>query len=102
MNRLYLEANPVDDQGVEEIVKLRRLETLNLSHTAITNEADVTLADAPSLRHIDLSYTDITDQALETLSTCRRLESLNLKATQLSADKIDLLQEQLPHCEITR
>jgi hypothetical protein len=102
VNRLYLEANPVDDDGVAEIVRLRRLDTLNLSHTAITDAAVATLANAGSLKHLDLSYTDITNRALESLATFRHLESLNLKATRLSADRINILQQQLPDCEITR
>jgi len=102
VNRLYLEANPVDDNGVAELVKLRRLETLNLSHTAITDAAVATLANARSLKHLDLSYTDITNRAIESLATFRHLETLNLESTRLSADRINSLQQQLPDCEITR
>ena len=80
---------------------MRRLETLNLSHTAITDLAVATLASARSLKHLDLSYTDITERALEPLATFHHLESLNLEATSLSADRIGVLQRQLPGCEIT-
>lgn len=82
LNLTYLDLsrNPkVDDKGVVALCELRRLSTLNLAGTAITNVGLSHIGDIPGLLYLDLSHCErITDRGLSHLRRLRKLAYLNI------------------------
>lgn len=94
----YLEANFINADSVNDrIIKLleplsKQLVWLNLSGTAITDSACVTLAKLMQLRKLHLQSTGITDAGLGQLQTLVRLQYLNLVGTKISVQSLAALK----------
>ena len=69
---------PVDDDAISMIYKFRKLRSLNLRDT------------------------QITDEGLQHIKALKRLEWLDIRGTQITNDGLQKLQAALPNCEIHR
>ena len=54
------------------------------------------------LRSLDLRDTEITDGSVRRIAALKRLEHLDIRGTQISDDGLRELRVALPNCEITR
>lgn len=74
--------------GDEQLARLRpalpAMVSLDMSHTAVTDDGVMLLSSATNLKSLRLSETTVGDAALETLSQLPELESLNLYGTQVT------------------
>jgi hypothetical protein len=62
----------------------RQLETLDVSHTRITDAGLGALTDFPTLKQLNLGFTRITDAGLKKLKALWRLETLSLRGTGIT------------------
>ena len=114
----------LNDKGINEVAKLKRLRRLLLVKTGITNAGLRDLATLPELLSVTISGSDITDAGLKELAKLRQLEelglpatpvtdqglkelaklknlySINLKGTKVAKVGVTALQKVLPSCNI--
>jgi len=95
---LALEANGVSD--ITPLAELSRLETLNLSNAAITDDAAEVITALPKLRDLNISRTHVSDRMVDSLASCRKLDRLNIEITRITPAGVKRLQRALPNCEI--
>ena len=88
---LGLGRTPVADAGVKELTKLPQLAVLDLSGTAITNEAAESLSAIQRLRTLMLSNTKFGDAGVQQLTALPSLEILNVGGTSLTNEGIAAL-----------
>ena len=114
----------LNDKGINEVAKLKRLRRLLLVKTGITNAGLRDLATLPELLSVTISGSDITDAGLKELAKLQQLEelglpatpvtdqglkelaklknlySINLKGTKVTKAGVAALQKVLPSCNI--
>ena len=88
--------SPVNDH------ELRRLESLWLGRTEITDAGLRHLKGLPALHYLNLNHTDITDAGLEHLEALTCLRCLVVGNTHVTDEGVKKLQEALPDCTISR
>jgi beta-lactamase regulating signal transducer with metallopeptidase domain/Leucine-rich repeat (LRR) protein len=85
LTSLSLENNPVDDAGVETLVRNNQLTDLNLSGTKITDKAfSVIAANLPQLERLNVRKTQLTDAGLEALKPLTHLHEVQAAGTQIT------------------
>jgi hypothetical protein len=92
-----LKHTPVDDQQLARLVRMpgfRRVTTLILEETHITDRGLKLLVDQPSIHLLDVSRTGVTDQGLASIAMMRGLVVLNLSGNPISDRGIDTLVAQ--------
>ncbi|MFO0898940.1 MAG: hypothetical protein U0836_16065 [Pirellulales bacterium] len=94
----HLQGVRVNDEHVSEWSNLRKLISLDLNFSHVTNRALPTLAALPKLEVLGLTHTRIDDQGAAILSTSRSLKKLYLEGTKLSDTGL-LLLARLPAFE---
>jgi Leucine-rich repeat (LRR) protein len=77
----------------------RKLETLDVSRTRITDAGLGALADFPTLKQLNLGFTRVTDAGLKKLKALRRLETLSLRGTRVTDKGLRELTE-LPRLKV--
>jgi hypothetical protein len=97
---LYLRCPPITDRGVEELVGLGALESLDLTGAPINDRALVAISHLRSLRNLRLLGTDISDDGLQSLAALRELRSLDVSDTRITEQGARRLALALPKCEI--
>jgi uncharacterized membrane protein/mono/diheme cytochrome c family protein len=80
--RLKLSNQPVTDNDLLKISKLKNLTRLNLEKTAITDAGLTYLKNLPNLEQLNIYGTNITDKGLEALTACKNLKVLYLWETK--------------------
>jgi len=114
----------LNDKGIKEVAKLKRLRSLLLVKTGITDAGLRDLATLPELLSVTISGSDITDAGLKELAKLQQLEelglpatpvtdqglkelaklknvySINLKGTKVTKAGVAALQKVLPSCNI--
>lgn len=83
-------------QSLATITKMRRLERLCLSGTAIGDDGLAELAILPQLSNLRLDDTDVSDQGIVALIAMPRLRKVSLIRTQVTADGIAALRRDRP------
>jgi hypothetical protein len=78
---LSIPNSDADDASVGRLHTSRRLESLDLSNTLVSDRGVRSLSGLPSLRHLSLEGTNISGRSLEALHGCGWLETLNLSRT---------------------
>jgi hypothetical protein len=68
----------------------------------VDNEALPMLHKFRKLRSLNLRDTQITDEGLQHIKALKRLEWLDVRGTQITDDGLQKLQAALPNCEIHR
>ncbi|NOX55360.1 MAG: leucine-rich repeat domain-containing protein [Planctomycetes bacterium] len=79
---------------------MRKLRTLDLSGTDVTDRGLECLSGLVNLESLNLSGTEVTDRGTHHLKGLRKLNWLNLQNTAVTAAGLRRLQAALPACEI--
>lgn len=90
----------IDDDGLENLCGLSRLQRLDLCFTPISSDGLQHLSGLTSLNSLDLRITRVDDEALHHLSSLKDLKELWLCDTLVSDAAVDDLRNQLPDCQI--
>lgn len=90
----------VDDSGMPSVVKLQKLEFLNLSASKVTDAGIALLARLPNLKELQLNKTSVTDAGILALRSCRTLGTLGLKNSKVSPKAIAELKKALPNLNV--
>lgn len=100
LTKLNLGWTNVSDKTVKAIATLDQLEELDLSNTSITNCSIKSLAGLSQLRSLSLHSTVIDDKAIPWLSKLQCVTSMDLTETNLSKEGIARLRQSLSQCRI--
>jgi hypothetical protein len=91
----------ISDKGLDEIVKIVSLETLELRATQITDAGMAQLRTLPRLKELLVNGTAITDQGLVHLHAIKSLRIVNVfNCKNLTPKGIAELRKALPDCEV--
>lgn len=81
-----------DGDEMTRLAELPHLETLDLSHTRITDEGLLRLKAAPKIRDLSLFYAEwITDQGMTAIRDWKHLKRLNVRGTRISDGTLELV-----------
>ena len=83
----------VTNEGLKELAKLQKLDSLYLDFTKITDESLKEVSRLQQLTHLGLSNTQITDACLDQVVKLQQLEKLYLNRTKISDAGIKQLAE---------
>lgn len=76
---------PLTDDDLARFVHLSAIDSLNLTHTAITDEGLTThLRSFPKLNWLNLDETNVTDEGLKTLAQLAPLEMISVERTSIT------------------
>jgi len=93
LTSLSLENNPVDDAGVEILVRNNQLTDLNLSGTKINDKAFKFIgANLSNLKRLSVRQTQLTDAGLEALKPLKHLREVRAAGTQITQAGKDSLK----------
>jgi Leucine-rich repeat (LRR) protein len=82
----------VSDSDMFSLAAMPDLESLDLSHTRITDEGMLRLKVARKIRNLNLFYAEwITDQGLTAIRDWKQLKRLNLRGTRISDGTLELV-----------
>ena len=82
----------VSDTDMFALAAMADLESLDLSHTRISDEGMLRLKTAPKIRDLNLCYAEwITDQGLTAIRDWKHLKRLNLRGTRISDGTLELV-----------
>lgn len=81
----------IQDEDLRLVGRIRSLQALELSYTAITDEGLAHLDSLTSLTQIALNNTEITDKGLQALAVLPNLERLDLQQTRVTAVGLEAL-----------
>lgn len=97
INELSLAYLDISDESLQALESLVWLERINLRHTAITNDAIVSLVcgKAHTLRQLNLANTEVSDEALAECLPQSQLNNLSLMDTGITDDAC----KELADCE---
>jgi internalin A len=80
-----------DGEEMTRLAELPHLETLDLSHTRVTDEGLLRLKAAPKIRDLNLFYAEwITDQGMTAIRDWKHLKRLNVRGTRISDATLEL------------
>ncbi len=83
---LNLSRHAISDEGMESVSKLKNLKNLYLTEAQITDHGLKHLPDLKNLENLTVDRTKIGDAALEHISQISNLRSLNLSRTNITND----------------
>ena len=72
----------VTDAGVRHLGRLRGLNGLNLSGTAVTDDGVTILRELPELEMVGLQWTAVTDRGARHIANCQQLQRVELGGTR--------------------
>jgi hypothetical protein len=84
------------------LAPLKKLSSLNLSGTPVTNDGLKHLAVLEALSRLDLHETKVTDAGLKQLAGFKGLTFLNLQGAKVTREAAAELRRALPRCRIDR
>ncbi len=84
LEMLFLRGDPISSKGCEEIAKLTKLNTLDLSDTSIVNDDLKLLQKLTHLESLSLSGTGISDSGMKYVAKLSRLEHIILARTRIT------------------
>ncbi len=101
LEKLSLGDSTVNDKGVEAIVQLESLISLDLKNTAVTDASIQHLCRLAKLQVLDLYGVDLRKEALSRLRELRYLRSLNLDRSA-EPQVVESLRKAMPFTRITQ
>jgi hypothetical protein len=90
---LCLSESSVTDPGLRDLIRLDKLEWLDLGGTKITDAGLQQVKVLKKLYSLDLSYTQVTDTGLSNLVGLSRLRRLSLSATKVTGAGVRHLKD---------
>jgi len=100
LKSLLLVKTNITDAGLREMAKLPELVSLTISGADITNVGLKELVNVPNLTELGLMATQVTDEGLQELAKLKNLFELNLGGTRVSKAGVAALRKALPKCRI--
>jgi Leucine-rich repeat (LRR) protein len=91
LNVIFLSNTAVTDKGIALLERLPALRNLRISNMPITDDGLKPLGVLKQLKNIDLSNTNVGNATLVTLGTLPQLERINLYMTKVTDDGIDAI-----------
>lgn len=88
------------DAGPMPWLRRAKLRWVDLSHTRLSDLALYDLSFCDTLQHLNLERTAISDEGLPYLSGLQQLRYLNLKRSPVTLAAVTKLADALPHCLI--
>jgi hypothetical protein len=83
-----------DDYDIfQPLIRLPRIEHLNLNYTAVTDTGIANLRQLPRLKKLDLYHSKVTDAGLHHLSELRQLEELRIGEMQVTGTSFHHLRK---------
>jgi len=74
---------PLTDQGLQNLMGLRKLEVLDIEETKVTDNGLTVLQELTELKVLDLQGLNIVGPGLKTLTRLKKLQSLDLQDTKI-------------------
>ncbi|MFP6576915.1 MAG: hypothetical protein VB912_17270, partial [Pirellulaceae bacterium] len=100
LRSLLLVKTDITDAGLREMAKLPELVSLTISGADITDVGLKELANVPNLTELGLMASQITDEGLQELAKLKNLYGLNLGGTKVTKAGVAALRKVLPNCQI--
>ena len=97
---LLLIKTDITDAGLREMAKLPELVSLTISGSDITSVGLKEVANLPNLQRLGLMASQITDEGLQELAKLKNLHDLNLGGTKVTKAGVAALRKALPNCQI--
>jgi hypothetical protein len=100
LRSLLLVKTDITDAGLRELAKLPELLSLTISGSDITSVGLKELANVPNLQTLGLMASQVTDEGLQELAKLKNLDELNLGGTKVTKAGVAALRKALPRCRI--
>jgi hypothetical protein len=102
MHGLHLQRTQVTDGGLVHLSKMTDLRVLYLGDTAVTDAGLQRLSDLRlrKLDTLDVSGTSVSDAGLPHLYRLANLRTVDLRHSQVTSEGVELLREQLPKATV--
>jgi Leucine Rich repeat len=100
LKSLDLGRTAITSRGLEYIGNLTSLTNLNLEGTGVTNSAMGHLRQLCRLETLNLADTSVGDPGVVELLHLSALKSIDLRDTEITSLGVNVLQHNLPDCEI--
>ncbi len=100
LDNLSIVECPISDRSARAVGSLRRLKTLSLSFTRITDDGIASLVDLEELVVVDLTGNRITDDCIPVFGHWPRLESLDISWTDMSLSAVNELINARPDISV--
>ena len=97
---LRLSGQPVSDEYLRELGRMKNLTRLSLDHTQLSDSGLAVLRNLPNLEQLNLYGTAITDEGLDVLAQCPTLKVVYLWQTNTTSEGIQRLQQARPGLKI--
>ena len=97
---LSFQDSKINDHVVEGIVKLKRLKTLGLDDTPVTNACLARLRALEELEVLWLDSSKVTNDAIDDLTALGKLQRLHLRNTAVTPDGYEKLKKRMPQTHI--
>ncbi len=78
LQHLRIRGRGIDDAGLREMAKIKRLRILNVPHGSFSNDGLEYLADAPHLEHFRFGSPRVTDEGMKTIARWPAIRMLHL------------------------
>jgi hypothetical protein len=98
--RRVIVLGPLSDDGLTQLMTLRRLDTLYLSRTRITNAGVLRLSQMRGLQYVCLGTIPVKDSGLHELSKLENLGTLAISLKDVSSQGLHEFRRALPKCTI--
>jgi len=96
LQKLSVRGSNVTDVGVKHISILRKMKSINLHATKITNRSLFMLAEMGTLEEIDVGYNEnVTDEGIRALGSLTGLRNLQFGSKQITPDMVRWIQTKL-------
>lgn len=102
LETLDLTETAITGSGFVDVNELKYLRGLYLEGTGTNDDALEQVARFTNVKDLILSHTPISDVGLEHLTRLNHLESVRLIATNTTADGIGKLKKTFPNCKVVR
>ena len=93
-------AENITDRGLQHIGDLTELDLLDLSGTNVTDQGLSELRNLDQIEILGLDNTPVSDRGILELRHMKGLQLLKLQGTKVTPNGVELLQRELPGCQI--
>lgn len=100
LDSLYLDFTKITDESLKEVSRLQQLTHLGLSNTQITDSCLDQVVKLQQLEKLFLMRTKISDAGLKQLAELQQLEWIYLSDTQVTKAGFAELKKALPNCAV--
>ncbi|GAB2769454.1 hypothetical protein [Salinimicrobium soli] len=100
IDRLDLDSNPLDDEGMECLTRLESIKELRLKSVDITDEAVKYIKQLQSLELLHLGSTGVSCEGVKNLSGLKNLKTLLVSPKEIEEEKLNYFLQQRPDCKL--